>query len=115
MESPFRPDGHLPYRNHEIPIFLKGGLNRALRFGISDSHTFARRCTPSNVVLCLSRGRQCYTALQTDIIIMYIHIYSRFVEPNIFTNKISIQDPRPMTVSILNHRRDRQMQLAVSG
>ena len=46
-----------PYRNHEIPIFLKRGFNRALRFGISDSHTFARRCAPSNVVLCLSRGR----------------------------------------------------------
>ena len=29
----------------------------------------------------------CYTALQTDI--LYIHIYSRFVEPNIFTIKIS--------------------------
>ena len=32
-------------------------------------------------------GVTCYTALQTDI--LYIHIYSRFVEPNIFTNKIS--------------------------
>ena len=25
-----------PYRNHEIPIFLKRGFNRALRFGISE-------------------------------------------------------------------------------
>ena len=32
-------------------------------------------------------GTPCYTALQTDI--LYIHIYSRFVEPIIFTNKIS--------------------------
>ena len=57
-----------PYRNHEIPIFLERGFNRALRFGISDSRTFARRCTPSNVVLCLSQGSQSLAAHQTGFV-----------------------------------------------
>ena len=39
-------------------------------------------------------GTPCYTALQTD------YLYT----------KTGIQDPRLMTVSILNHRRGRQMQ-----
>ena len=42
-------------RNCDISISLKRGFNRALCFGIGDSHTFARRYAPSNVVLCLSR------------------------------------------------------------
>ena len=46
-----------PYRNHEISTSLTEDFDRALRFGISDSHTFARCYAPSNVVLCLSRGR----------------------------------------------------------
>ena len=42
-------------RNCDIFISLKRGFNKALCFGIGDSHTFARRYAPSNVVLCLSR------------------------------------------------------------
>ena len=42
-------------RNYGNPTSLKRGFNRALRFGIGDSHTFARRYAPSNAVLCLSR------------------------------------------------------------
>ena len=91
------------YRNCDIFISLKRGFNRALCFSIGDSHTFARRYAPSNVVLCLSRPLA-PASLRRDAI---LHCPSNRL---FIPLKSAIQDPRPVTVSILNRRWGRQMQ-----
>ena len=90
-------------RNCDISISLKRGFNRALCFGIGDSHTFARRYAPSNVVLCLSRPLA-PASLRRDAI---LHCSSNRL---FLPQKSAIQDPRPVTVSILNRQRGRHMQ-----
>ena len=102
-------------RNCDIHIYLARCYNRALCFGIGDSHTFARRYAPSNAVLCLSRPLAPAPTSQgshaTQCFEPTIYTDSWFVELAIFyTPKSAIQNSRLGAFSVLNRWRGCQVQ-----